>query len=224
MAMDKYTRLRELIVVISPLTLGLLEIWHPVGSPNKTAFEALSPQVDWWITIHLLQVPLFGLVALSVILLVNNLRGWAATISRIGIGCFIVFYPTLDSITGIAGGLLIRSAQELPPKLHPLVAKQVNLLFFDPIVGGSTFSLFGVLGALSWLVGLVAAAIALSRVGVSRLPVILLVLSGIFFAISHVPPTGPLGMGCLFIAAVMIDFPVENKNKFGIKQLRKEDF
>ena len=203
---NRPTLLRQLVVIGSPLTLGILELWHPVGLPNKTAFESILPQVDWWIVLHILQLPLFGLLALAVVLLVNNLQGWAARISRIGMAFFIVFYPTLDSITGIAGGLLIRSAKELPPNVQTFVARQVNIFLADPIVGGATFSLVGVLGALGWVVGVSAAAIALRRVGVPRLPVVLLILSGVFFGLSHTPPTGPLGMGCFFLAAIMMKF------------------
>ena len=197
-------RTKQLFIICAPLALGILEIWHPVGEPGQTAFEAISPQVDWWLKIHLLQLPLFGLIALAVILLVSNLQGRAAIFSRIGIAFFIVFYTALDSITGIASGLLIRSAQELPSEVQAFVAKQVDLFFFDPIVGGSTLSLVGGLGALGWLVGVSSAAIALRQVGISRLPAVLLIFSGVFFGLSHTPPTGPLGMGCFFLAVVLI--------------------
>ncbi|MDY7016108.1 MAG: hypothetical protein SVX43_21430, partial [Cyanobacteriota bacterium] len=98
---NRWTLLQQLVIVLSPLTLGILEIWHPVGVPNKSAFESILPQVDWWLTLHLLQVPLFGLMALAVFLMVNNLQGWAARISRGGIAFFVVFYTALDAITGI---------------------------------------------------------------------------------------------------------------------------
>jgi hypothetical protein len=135
-----------------------------------------------------------------VILLVNNLRGWAAKLSRIGIGLFIVFYCALDSIMGIAGGLLIRSARELSSSIQIFAEKQFNLLLFDPFVGGSTFSVIGILGGGGWAIGVIAAAIALGKAGVPRLSVVLLIASGILFGLAHVPPTGPLGMACFFIA------------------------
>ncbi|MEM6398771.1 MAG: hypothetical protein AAF757_00855 [Cyanobacteria bacterium P01_D01_bin.116] len=210
---DRRTGFQKIVVLGTPLTLGILEIWHPVGSPGQTAFEAILPQANWWITLHLLQLPLFGLMALAVILLTNNLKGLTATLSRIGIAFFIVFYTALDSITGIASGILIRSADGLPSNVQAFVAQQVNLFFFDPIVGGSTYSLIGLLGAGGWLVGVSASAIALRRIGVSRIPVILLILSGVFFGLSHTPPTGPLGMACFFIAGVMIKFPIRKEQK-----------
>ena len=201
---SKNSLFKSLIIIGSPLILGIIEIWHPTGSPNQSAFEAILPQANWWLILHLLQLPLFGLLALAVFLLVKNLHGLAATISKIGIAFFIVFYTALDSITGIASGLLVRSARDLPSEAKAFVASQVNLFFFDPIVGGSTYSLIGVLGALGWLIGVSAAAIALRNIGVSWLSVTLLILSGVFFGLSHTPPTGPLGMGCFFLAVVLI--------------------
>lgn len=207
---NHYTKTEKILLVGSPLILGILEIWHPVGSPNKTAFEAILPQVDWWLTLHLLQLPLFGLMALAVLLLVRELQGFAAKISRIGIAFFLVFYTALDSVTGIASGILIRSVEHSSPNTQAFVAKQVNLLFFDPIVGGSTFSAIGVLGAGGWLIGVTAAAIALARVGVSRFAVGLLIFAAVFFGISHTPPLGSLGLACFFVATTIISLSTDN--------------
>ena len=199
------TSLQRIIILGTPLALGLLEIWHPVGLPNKTPYESVLPKVDWWLTLHLLQLPLFGLLGLSVLLLVNNLRGWEVNLSRIGIALFVVFYCALDSIMGIAGGLLIRSARELSSSIQIFAEKQFNLLLFDPFVGGSTFSVIGILGGGGWAIGVIAAAIALGKAGAPRLSVVLLIASGILFGLAHVPPTGPLGMACFFIAVAIID-------------------
>ncbi|GBF82730.1 hypothetical protein [Aphanothece sacrum] len=200
-----WTWWQRVIILGTPLTLGILEMWHPVGLPNKTPFESVLPKVDWWITLHLLQLPLFGLLGLAVILLVHNLHGWAATLSRIGIAFFIVFYVALDSIMGIAGGLLIRSARDLSPNIQIFAANQFNLLLFEPIIGGSTFSLLGILGGGGWAIGVIAAAIALRRSGVPLLSFVFLLASAILFGLAHVPPTGPLGLACFFIAVVRID-------------------
>ena len=205
--------LQQIIILGTPLTLGLLEIWHPVGLPGKTPYESVLLKADWWFTLHLLQLPLFGLLGLAVILLTKNLQGWAASISRIGMAFFIVFYTALDSIMGIAGGLLIRSARDLSPNIQIFASKQFNLLLLDPIVGGSTFSLIGILGGGGWTVGVIAAAIALGRTGAPRLSIILLIASGILFGIAHVPPTGPLGMACFFIAVARIDPRLWNGEK-----------
>lgn len=59
---------RRLVLLGTPLTLGILELWHPLVAGSRT-FATLSPQVDWWLILHLLQLPLFGLMALAILLL-----------------------------------------------------------------------------------------------------------------------------------------------------------
>jgi hypothetical protein len=201
---SRWISLKRVLIVSPALILALLELQHPTGDGKTSAFDAILPHVDWWIALHLLQVPLFGLLGLSVILLVNNLRGLAPLLSQIGIGLFWVFYTALDAITGIAGGLLIRGARNLPATAQQFVSKQVNQLFFDPLVGGTTLSLVGVLGAGGWLLGVGAAAFALQRAGVDRLTTALFGLAAILFAMSHTPPTGPLGLFFFFLAAIRI--------------------
>lgn len=196
--------IQRLIILGTPFVLGLLEITHPIGMMNKTPFQSVVPKVDWWITLHLLQLPLFGLLGIAVLLLVNNLKGLPVMISRIGIAFFLIFYTALDSIMGIAGGVLIRSAKDLSKNIQIFAEKQFNLLLFDPIFGGSTFSLISVLGGGGWLIGIIAAVIALKRAGASLFSVVLLIASGFLFGLAHVPPTRPIGMACFFIAVAMI--------------------
>jgi hypothetical protein len=142
---------------------------------------------------------------LGVLLLVNHLRGWTTVLSRIGIAFFLIFYTALDSITGIAGGTIVRNSRDLSSSVQTFAAKQFHYLLFDPIVGGSTFSAIGVLGSGGWIVGVIAAAIALKRAGAAFFSVVLLVAGAVLFGIAHVPPTGPLGMACFFIAVLTID-------------------
>src|SRR5215813_8914260 len=92
--------LRRLLLLGTPAILGLLEIFHPRAYPPY--FENLLPQANWWFVLHLLQLPLFGLLGLAVLVLIRDLQGSAATISRAGIAFYLVFYTALDAITGIA--------------------------------------------------------------------------------------------------------------------------
>jgi hypothetical protein len=76
------TLLRRLVLLGTPLVLGILEIWYPTPSGTESTFEVIANNADWWFTLHVLQLPLFGLMALAVYLLVDGLHGWAAAISR----------------------------------------------------------------------------------------------------------------------------------------------
>ena len=187
-------QLRRLVLLGTPLVLGILEIWHPTS--NESTFDLIVDNANWWFTLHILQLPLFGLMALAVYLLVDGLQGWAATISRIGAWFFVVFYIALDSIVGIAGGVIARGARGLPADQQALIARQLEEFAFDPTVGGGGLSLLGILGPLGWVVAAVGAAIALRRVGLPLGPTILIGASAIFAVIRGPPAPWALRFSC----------------------------
>ena len=57
----------------TPLVLGILEIWYPTST--RPTFDLIVANANWWFTLHILQLPLFGLMALAVYLLVDGLSG-----------------------------------------------------------------------------------------------------------------------------------------------------
>ena len=201
--------LRRLVLLGTPLVLGVLEIWHPTPSGTESTFEVIVNNADWWFTLHILQLPLFGLMGLAVYLLVDGLHGWAATISRIGAWSFVVFYIALDSILGIAGGVIARGARELPADQQALVAQQLEEFAFSPIVGGGGASLIGILGPLGWVTAAVGAAIALRRAGLPRVPSTLIGLSAIFAV--HSWPTGSLGLAFFLLGAAWAEIAREKR-------------
>ena len=196
-------QLRRLVLLGTPLTLGILEIWHPMPM-SGARFATIARYNTWWLTIHVLQLPLFGLMALAVVLLVAGIPGRAATCARVGMGFFVVFYTAFDAITGVASGMLVRGAQGLAPEQQALVARQVEAFF--PTVAGdaATITLIATFGVAGWVVGVAAAAVALAQDGAPRAAAVLLGLAVLFAA--HAPPTGPLGLACFFLAALWIEF------------------
>ena len=55
--------LRRLVLLGTPLVLEILEIWHPIPSGTESTFEVIVNNADWWLTLHILQLPLFGLIS-----------------------------------------------------------------------------------------------------------------------------------------------------------------
>ena len=157
---------RRVIILGTPLALCILTLFHPGVSTG--AFEDLAPQVDWWINLHLLQLVLFCLLGLSAYLLLDGIQGTAATLSRVALGVFVIFYPALDTILGISTGILIRYASGLPEVPQAVTAQAINTFFSgDPIA-----NVFSALGGFGWGMGILLAAVALSRPAsmLSRLP------------------------------------------------------
>src|SRR5436189_6355911 len=90
---------RRVIILGTPFALGILDIFHPTLSTG--VFAGISDSLDWWITLHILQLPLFCLLALSVYLLLDGVEGALAILSRVALGICVIFYPALDAILGI---------------------------------------------------------------------------------------------------------------------------
>lgn len=64
--------------------------------------------------VHLVQLVVFSLLALVVWCLIDGLQGPAATVSRVALLVFVVFYTAFDSVAGIAVGVLVQKGHELP--------------------------------------------------------------------------------------------------------------
>lgn len=236
---------RRLVVLGSPLVLVVVLSTHPVLPQNASVFRGILPRVDWWLTLHLLQLPLFGLLALAVYLLTKDVHGIASSISRVALACFVIFYLPFDSLLGISTGILVRYGAGLPSAQQAILEKALDTFVQNPLI-----NLVSILGSLGWQVGVLAAALALSHPSRSRLLVMLLtlgvVLSGVWslltgfvsiawwvivlmlsitlglasvprlavtflvlasllFGASHVPPFGPLGLTCFFVAVLQLE-------------------
>src|SRR5215212_10440240 len=170
-SVERLTTLRRLIFLGTPLALAILEIFHP--QPGGVADAVL--QGVWFMWFHIIQVPLIGLMALAVYLLTEGLEGRAVSVSRWAIGVFAVFFSAYDAAAGIGTGYALRNAQGLPAGAQEAIYEAVK----DMPVLSLIFGL-SIVGSLAWVVGLVAAAMALRRAGESLGPFILLILAGVF--------------------------------------------
>lgn len=193
----------KLAILVPPALLGALEIAHP--DPAGSAWwPQLVQQSHRWLLVHELQLPLLGLVALSAYLLIRGATGPLATFARLCLGVFVVYYTALDSVAGLAVGVLARNAATLPAAQQDLVARAVISLFLDPAVGAS-LSVVTVVATLAWLLAIACIAVVSWQSTRRPLPVCLLLLSGALFGYSHVPPTGPAAMACFVAAAALFE-------------------
>lgn len=193
---------RWLVLLGTPLAIAVATWFHPTGVTE--VYEDLSPVVDVWLAVHYLYLPLFGLLAVALYLLLAGYRSRPATVGRAGVATFAVFYLAMEAVAGIATGILVREGQALPVGRQEGVAVVVQALFTDPIAGG-TASLFGYLGVLGYLVAVVGIAVVLRRDGAPLVPLLLLVGSVVGVA-GHAGLQGVLGMALLFVAAAWLEF------------------
>jgi hypothetical protein len=196
--MDTYSFFRRLVLLGTPIALAILELFHPVAVTGD-ALTDLGHRLPIWMTVHLLQLPLFGLMALAVHFLLDGAASVAATVSRIALWFFIVFYISFDTLAGISAGIVLDGALDKSPEVQLEIVRLFEAFQFSPVALA-----INALGALGWVVSVIAAAYVVRQSGAPLFVVLCLLLSMIFAM--HIPPTGPLGLAFFLIAAVAIEF------------------
>jgi hypothetical protein len=191
--------LRRIVLLGTPLTLAILEYFHPLVSRDIAG--TLFPVAGWWTTLHVVQLVLFALMGAALWLLTEGLHGIATTVSRLGAAVFVVFYGAGDTLLGIASGILALGAGDLPTEVREGRVEVIATIFESPIAIGLYF-----VGELGWLVGLLAAVVALYAGGSPRIPLVLLVLSGcVLLVFDHPAPYGPIVFGAFFLGALWLE-------------------
>jgi hypothetical protein len=194
--------LETVLVVGAPLVLAVLELFHP--HPH----DVFDLNLQTWLVVHYLQLPLMPLAALAMTVLVGGRSGFAAALCRVGMFGFAVTYMAFDTAAGLVTGVLVKAAHATgTPEAWRAPVMEV---WTHPIIGGApgTVSLLAVLGAVAWLVGALAAAVAVRRAGCSWTPVVLLVVSALGLVVfrTHAWPGGPVTFGSLAAAAAWLQW------------------
>jgi hypothetical protein len=187
---------RRVLLLAPPLAFAAFEGIHPRPDVNA---QAVMEVATWFATFHAIQLVLIGLVAVSVAILADELGAARAWSTRLGIGVFLIFFSAYDAVAGIATGLAMRSARDLPAAEQEAVFEMVkDWPGWDPPV----FAL-NIVGTLGWVVALVGIALIARRAGAARSEWVFIGLAGVFLMGGHPFPFGTIAFGCLFIAALV---------------------
>jgi hypothetical protein len=182
----------------APLAFAALLTQHPMSTGDF--YAGVSENVTKWLAVHYGGAVFFPLMALIVWLLVRGLGGRAATVARIALPTFAVFYGVWEALFGIATGMVADAGNGLGT-----AEREGTVAAFDAIVGSPLVGEMGVfvsVGSIAWWVGISAAIMALNQAGVRRAALVLLGLGGLLTF--HVP-IGPPALLCLSAAAFMIE-------------------
>src|SRR4029453_14474410 len=179
----RFTRPLLAFAIGVPLAWAVLLWFHPDVDPNHV-YADLREDVVAYQLVHVGTLVFIGLLGLALYLLVRDLPGRAARISRLAIGPFVLFYAAWESVIGLAIGALVQHGNDAPVRQRPAVADAIQSLGDNVIVGdpGSAARV----GSLAWFVAVLAAAIAYRQVGAPLLATLLLGLS--FMVVSRPPP------------------------------------
>jgi hypothetical protein len=191
--------IRLALLVAGPLALAVVLWWHPAGGEN--VYAGVRDDVGAWLFVHvtfLLVTPLLGIAAF---VLLNGLSSRAATVSRVALVFFLVFYTAYESNVGIGTAILVDYANGLPAAEQAVVADAIqdynrNAILTDP-------SLSFLAGGLGWIIAMIAAAVAFRREGAGWALTLLIGFAAVFAI--HPPPIGPLGLVCFAAAVVLVE-------------------
>ncbi|MFN0216977.1 MAG: hypothetical protein ACKVT2_22190 [Saprospiraceae bacterium] len=227
-----------LCLIIAPVILVAIELFHPAGftwktidgrkvlemfsylsvanhDPGHNVPEYLGPQ--WWFTMHMIQTPMVGLVAVGMALLVWSVKQedglipyLAALLTKVSAFLMIIYYTVLDAIGGIGLAKSIEITNrlaangELNPEQVKGVADVLNNTWVDPWVGGvgSVIS-----ESASWLVFITAVLAGIALLTSKKATWPPLVVLGVFgweIQNSHASYWGPIGFGLLVLASLWI--------------------
>ena len=185
---------RRLVIFGSPGALVVLELAHPLSATDTSA--------TWWTTLHLIQMPLFGLVGLAAFLLVrrDGVDRWSIALVATSIGVFVVYYTALDAVGGVALGRLLSFQATLPAGERVIVGRAIDAMYTR-----TGIVLFFDVGTWAWTIGLLVAALSLVRSGLPWPPAVILVLSTIPLHQDHGRPYGPIAFGLFLVAALWFE-------------------
>jgi hypothetical protein len=206
------------LVVGAPLSLATLEMFH------RQPHDLVHLDLQTWLWVHYLQIPLFPLAALATIALVSGRSGCAVTMCRVGMFVFAVTYTAFDTAAGVVTAVVVeagRATSTPEPSRGPVME-----VWTDPMIGGvpGTVPLFPALGTLAWLVGALAAAVVIRRAGCSWTPAVLLVVSSLGLVVfkTHAWPGGPVTFGSLAAAAAWLQWERTARAKMAVWSGREE--
>jgi hypothetical protein len=168
------------------LVLGLL---HPAN-------PELGDETGLFIWLHVVQLLLIGGVAYMFWLLVDGLESRSASVARALIIPFVIVYTAVDSVLGIAWGVVAEKANELPVADQAAAGRLIDDLLEPAPLGYVLY--FG--AGLLWLAVVLTIVVALGQ----RAPgpaLALMAIGALVFALGHARPVGPIGMA-LFLAGV----------------------
>ena len=192
--------LRRVLLVVPPLALAVVLWWHPDGGDD--VYEGVRHDVDAWMLVHTVFLIFIPLIGLAGYLLVSGLEGRAATVSRVALLFFLVFYTAYEVTVGVGTGILVDYANGLPADEQAVVADAIQDYNRSGVVGDpASFSL--IVGFFGWVVAMFAAAIAFRRAGAGWLITAFVGLAALFAI--HPPPIGPVGLVCFATAAVLVE-------------------
>lgn len=183
------TFVRRAVLLGVPLLYVVLGLLH-ADNPK------LGDETGLFIWLHIVQLFLIGGLAYMLWLIVEGMEGRAASVARALILPFVILYTALDAVLGIAWGIVVQKANELPVADQAAAGRLIEALLEPAPLGYILY--FG--AGLLWLAVALTAVAALWR-SAPQPALVLMAIGATVFAVGHARPMGPIGMA-LFLAGI----------------------
>lgn len=190
---EKRALLRRAVVFFAVAGYIVIGLVHP---PD---IQVGDDTANLYLVIHVVQPVFIGLLAWSLLLLVEGLPGRAAQIARYAVIPYVIAYSMLDAIAGIATPLIIGEANSMSPADAATVQR-----VFDGLDDAVIPVAIWVASGLTWLVAAVATAVAVRQVG-GRGPATLMAIGAAVFAVGHPFPPGPIGIALFGLGVLWLE-------------------
>jgi hypothetical protein len=186
--------MRRAVLLGVPFLYAILGLLHPSSNPE------VGDATGFFIGVHIVQLFLIGGLAYMLWLLVDGFESRAATTARVLILPFVIVYTALDAVLGIAWGIVVEKANQLPVADRAAAGRLVDALLEPEPLGYVLY--FG--AGLLWL------AVALAVVAVlwntaDRRALALIASGAIVFALGHARPMGPIGMALILAGIAWLE-------------------
>lgn len=155
---------------------------------------------DRWVFVHYAQLLLTPFLAYAVWKVLEGIHSTAATVSRVALAVWMIFFSAYDATAGIATGLLARHADSLSGAEQTAVNSAVDWLLNDGLLPGGAVWL-AVVPTIAWPTTMIAVAVALHQVGARLAVPACFVLSSTFLL--HASYPGAVGLAFFFVAEVL---------------------
>jgi hypothetical protein len=188
----RHPLLRRSILFGGPFLVYLAGLVHPHSL-------RVGEETTRFVAVHLLLPALVCLLAGALWLLVDGVEGRAASLARVLVLPFAVAYTVFTTYDGIAVGMFVRKAGELPAVEQPAADALIGL-----VSQGRLADVLWLVAIGFWLATVAAIVVALRE----RAPwpaLVLMAVGAAAFARSHVSPWGPAGMAAFFAGVVWLD-------------------
>jgi hypothetical protein len=180
---------RTALVVGVPTAWIVVAMVHPMGG-GASVYQELRDRADLWLGVHFAQLVLSLGLAAGLWITVRGQTTISATVTRVAVPVYLVFFSAFDSVTGMASALAIRHANALEGPAQEGAASTIDYLVTNHFT--ADFSPVWAIASLALVTAIAGTAMTLRSTGASRL-VWGFTLGGVLMS-THAGPLAAVGL------------------------------